>query len=1234
MPMSADPAIEYALVDAEHPWPGLAAFKEQEAQFFKGRTQDITKLHRLVNRERLTVLCGVSGLGKSSLLQAGLFPLLRRDPMLPVIIRLNFADDALPLRRQVYAALDRQADTHAVEAPVRMESETLWEYFHRKQSEFWDARNRIALPLLCFDQFEEIFTLGRETPNRRRATDNFITELADLIEGRCPETVKRRLDENPELSEDFDFSRHRFKLILSLREDYLANLEELRPLMPSIMHNRMRLRPMNGKQALAVVDQTHGRLLAAETAESIVRLVAGEQGGQAPSELEDLRIEPALLSLLCRELNERRIQNRAGRIEARLVDSSRESILEQFYRRCLHDQAPALRRFIEDRLLTVSGYRNSEAYDNALETPGITRDALDALVQGRLLILRQEQQGGVKRIELIHDVLAGVVRKSREQRQMLEKQRLDEQARAEAEQRERQAKRWAMVFVSLAAVFLLTAAWGWWNWWDAKQSRISAEQARNITQSGKLAAQAALLADTAADDRIVERAAALALESWRIQPNAEAAATAHALLRMLPNYRIGHERPIYAIGIGPDGGLLATGDEGGQLRVFNRQTGEEIFSMAHDGWINSIAFSPDGRFMATGCSDRQVRIIDAVNRRTVFRLSLDGEVNTVGFSPDGRFLAAAGKDGTARLIDVSAGRELWQFRHGGEVSNIAFSPGGRSLASASRDKTARLIDISSGKELLRLKHGAGVTHIAFNADGRLLATASLDNLASIIDAETGKALTRIKHNEAVASLAFSADGRWLATGSDDNTAKITEVAGGMEAARFSGADDVYSVRFSPDSHLLAIAGLDGSVRLLETAAWREIAGLMHGGAVWNVVFGPDSRTLATVGMDRQLRLFETGQYPDDIRIRRTDSIMGLAFYPRGGLLAAASQDKTATVYDVATGRQLMAFRHHDSVYAVAFSRDGRWLATASKDNTAKLIDMAAGREIASVRHSGEVRGIAFSPDGRWLATASLDKTVLVMDTASGKVTNKIDHADEVRFVAFSFDGQLLAIAGKDGTVSLLDTQAWQPVQTLKFSAPVAQLAFSPDNRILAIAGEDKRARLFDWRTGRETAEFAHAGSVLNVAFSPDGKLLATGSLDNAVRLIELATGKLVSLIKHGGEVRSIAFSAKGDFLATAGADGISRIIETASGLEIDRIGHGAEVWGVAFSPDDPPLLASALSDGRVRLHDADPQMAFDALCRKAGRNLNPDEWQDYLGGSLPRRTCAAWRTANALPAAP
>ena len=402
-------------VDAQHPWPGLAAFREQDQPFYRGRRDETDELYRLTRRARLTVFFGPSGLGKTSLLQAGLFPRLRTERFLPLFLRIGYAPDSPEPRAQVRAALATAAREHHVEAPTLRDDDTLWERFHRENSGFWNARNEPITPVLVFDQFEELFTLGG------RRADAFVGELADLIEGSTPEVVRARLDRQPKLLEEFFFDRHPYKVIISLREDFLAELEGLREQIPSIAHNRLRLRPLGGGQAMEVVRAGGSALVSDATAERIIRFVAGEHARPTDA-LEQLEIEPALLSLVCRELNQNRVQQGRTEITADLLEGTGKEILSRFYERSfqeLHPRAVAqeARWFIEEKLITASGYRDSVALDNLPHS--MSNGALAHLVNRRLL--RMDERGGARRVELTHDVLTGVVREGRDRRRIREK---------------------------------------------------------------------------------------------------------------------------------------------------------------------------------------------------------------------------------------------------------------------------------------------------------------------------------------------------------------------------------------------------------------------------------------------------------------------------------------------------------------------------------------------------------------------------------------------------------------------------------------------------------------------------------------------------------------------------------------------------------------------------------------------------------------------------------------------
>jgi hypothetical protein len=481
-PAELIPTPDQLRLDAERPWPGLVAFHEADAAFFHGRDSDIGNLYRMVMRERLTVLFGMSGLGKTSLLQAGLFPKLRDENLLPIRIRLDYADQSPPLLQQIKQAIVVFAGAANVESPPVQDGETLWEYFHRKGADFWNARNRVMTPVLVFDQFEEVFTLGRDNPARAAEIKEIIGDLADLIEGHCPETVKSRLDQYPEEAQQYAFNHHPYKLVFSLREDFLADFEGLRRQIPSVIHNRLRLRRMHGEQALEVITKAGEHLVDTDVALAIVNFVAAAQASGSPL-LKELDIEPALLSLICHELNEKRIQIGAAQIDAVLLEGSRAEILEGFYERCMANQAPELRHFIEDRLITTSGYRDSVAYEGALETSGVTAEALGRLVDQRLL--RIEERSSQRRIELTHDVLTGVVRKSRDQRRLREQ----EHARREAEEREervrqdlRRSKRRFLYSLVLTVIAIGAASWAYISYRAAEDAKTVAEHAKREAQ--------------------------------------------------------------------------------------------------------------------------------------------------------------------------------------------------------------------------------------------------------------------------------------------------------------------------------------------------------------------------------------------------------------------------------------------------------------------------------------------------------------------------------------------------------------------------------------------------------------------------------------------------------------------------------------------------------------------------------------------------------------------------------
>jgi len=216
-------------VDTRNPWPGLVAFTEELQGFFHGHGEETDELLRRVRRKNLTVLFGQSGLGKSSLLQAGLFPCLRAEGYLPVFLRLDHSATSLPLSEQVRAAIARAIlDAGGLpEATPPDDCDTLWEYFPRRNVRLQTRDGRPIRPVLVFDQFEELFAIGQASDESRSRAALFLAELADLVEDRAPQDLEQRIERDPELAREFVFDTQDYRALICIREDYLPNLRIL-----------------------------------------------------------------------------------------------------------------------------------------------------------------------------------------------------------------------------------------------------------------------------------------------------------------------------------------------------------------------------------------------------------------------------------------------------------------------------------------------------------------------------------------------------------------------------------------------------------------------------------------------------------------------------------------------------------------------------------------------------------------------------------------------------------------------------------------------------------------------------------------------------------------------------------------------------------------------------------------------------------------------------------------------
>ena len=637
-----------------------------------------------------------------------------------------------------------------------------------------------------------------------------------------------------------------------------------------------------------------------------------------------------------------------------------------------------------------------------------------------------------------------------------------------------------------------------------------------------------------------------------------------------------------------------------------------VASFTYRDVVYDAVFSPDGARILTASWDKTAKLWDVASGRLIGVFAHQGPVNAAAFSPDGARILTASADKTAKLWDAATGKLIASFGHQDEVNAAAFSPDGARILTASADKSARLWDAASGKMITSFEHQATVYHGAFSPDGTRILTASKDRTAKLWDAASGKRIASFDHQDAVYDVEFSPDGARILTASADGTANLWDAASGKRIASFDHRNAVNAAVFSPDGAQILTASADKTARLWDAASGKLIASFAHPETVQSATFSPNGAQIVTASWDKTVRVWETAWGEPVSAFTHQDGLYHAAFSQDGARILTGSADKTAKLWDATSGKLIASFNHQDGVTDAVFSPDGARILTASLDNTAKLWDAASGKLVASFDHQDGVNAATFSPDGARILTASKDKTAKLWDTASGKPIASFDHQDAVNDAAFSRDGARILTASADRSAKLWDAASGKLIASFDHQDAVYNAAFSPDGARILTASADHRAVLWDAASGKLLASFDHQDEVFQAVFSPDGARILTASLDKTAKLWDAATGKLIATFVHQASVYHGAFSPDGARILTASADNTARLSDAVSGKLIASFDHQDSVRWAAFSPDGGRILTASW-DKTAKLWDAATPVALARQLKES----NGDAARTRSSGSMP-----------------
>ncbi|MCY7331885.1 MAG: WD40 repeat domain-containing protein [Pseudanabaena sp. CAN_BIN31] len=1091
-----------------------------------GRTEDVEYLvERVLSvKHQLTVIHGESGVGKSSLVNAGLIPaLLQRSltgqELLPIEIHV-YTNWINAISFAIYKNYDLSNDEITKISSPRPELDDRRENGDREVLNLLHKLRKLATQgtqtILIFDQFEEFFS----TCTHPRDRQVFIDFWQDCL--KIP----------------------LLKIVISLREDYLYLLLELESahVEVDILSRNFRyalgnLSIANAKFLIENITENANFPLESALVDQLVLDLAGDRGSVRPIELQ----------LVGSQLQDRNITTLANYHAA----GAKQRLVEQFVEEVI--QACGKSAFIAQQVLLLltdeQGKRPLHTYNDLrtglLSYSTNTADldlVLEILIGSRLVFQLPEAQSN--RYQLVHDYLVPFIRANQEVGLLNELREVRSFAQRSQTNLHRLTK------IALAGTFLGLIIMAGLAFQSNRQRQLAEfgeiealissansnfalnrqlESLTTIVQSAKKLK----VTDEGLDKKRIEQATFESLQD-----------IAYGIRERYRFYSPKRDSPFYAAKFSPDGNMIALGSFDGSVYLYETN-GDLISSLVglQTSDIRGLSFSPDGKRIVSSGKGKTVRIWDIGNGKLISKFyAHQDDIFRVHFHPDGKRLLTGSKDGTVKLWDSDRGVELLTLspksagndspnKENGSIQDTSFSSDGNLIVTA-KNTTIALWDLQGNLLTSVIAHDKELYNVRFSPNGKYLLTSGRDEtvkLWQIVDQNRQIELVRtFKGNLTdILSLNFSADGERIAIGAQDGSIQILNLNGTLEMKLGGHIEGVFDVNFSPNSRYLLSASKDRTVRLWDLKATLLNTIYAHTSSIWSVNFSPDGKMFASGSVDKSVRLWNAdGTFRQELK-GHEDTVYGVSFSADGTKLVSASNDKTVRIWDSKTGKLLHLLNIHGAglIYAT-FSPDQKILATLGWDKKIKLWQWNNNDypQLLHVLegHTGTVWSIAFSPDGKSLASTSNDRTVRIWNVNNGQNLHTMDaHEIGGLAIAYSPDGKQIGSVGKDGKLKLWNAQTGDLEQAITVisvmpDAWIYGMTFSPDGKAIAIANADKTVKIIDRASGNLLKTLSgHTAEAYAVAYSPDGKNIVSASRDSTLKLWNAETLSFDELVQRG-----------------------------------------------------------------------------------------------------------------------
>jgi WD40 repeat protein/DNA replication protein DnaC len=1152
-----------------------------------GRQQDVNNLIGRVGRPdcKLTVLYGQSGVGKSSIIQAGLVPALKLTSfdgwdVVPVLLQ-NYTDWVQELDKKLAEAL---VEVKAAALPPQLETPAAI------LKRLGENENCHLVTVLIFDQFEEFFFACRELEIRRQ----FYLFLSQVL----------RISY--------------IKVILVLREDYLYYLLQASRtvnfdiidndiLNKNILYYLGNLSRTDAKAVISSLTERSQLYLQPELVDALVEELASELGEVRPIELQ----------VVGAQLQAEKITT----LERYRENGPKKALVERFLQAVVRDCGTENQDIAKLILYLLTDDNNTrpqktrEVLELELRLKTGTLDlVLEILVMSGLVLRLPSIPAD--RYQVVHDYLVAFIRNSQfnpliaELEKEREQRKLTQEKLIEVQKQQLKAARLATV--TLVGVLTIVSGVAIVAILVGINTSLSSLIASSKNNEGKLERVVSAIKV----GNFLKKYQFGVINENKISVLSEmnqAAATLQEINRLE-----GHNGSITKVIFSDNGTTIGTASEDKTAIIWNINGKKITQLIGHTNSITSIAFSKDGKTVVTGSKDRTAKIWAFKGDKFVLIKDLtqhNGSVTSVSISPDGETIASASEDKTVKLWSRD-GQLIRYLKHPERVAIVSFSSDGQMIAAAGKDEIVQLWNLD-GKETGGKISNYGTLTMSFSKDGKSLIFGNKDGTQKIYQLN-GRLIKNIDRfcttGNSVSSIALTADSKQIIyvdnMFSSVNPATYVTREDNFEDnfsfgcdRSFRHSDIITDVNLSPNEKVLASASKDKTVRLWNFKNENITNYRSSDTQVNKALFSPNGQIIATNNWeDDTLKIWRRdGTF---LRTIQGDSSV-MSFSPDSQALITGSRDDVIKLW-TSEGKEVIWKNKIDSIASIKLSYDGQIIATVGTDRTVRLWKRD-GTPITVLHkypvnrnRENQIPAVVFSPDSQIIATFGNDNKVKLWKSDGTLIKTMPGHAQSIKQVVFSKDSRLIATIGDDNFIKL-----WEPDGTLiailtGHHHRVTNVIFSPNNKILAsidsakVRGGNSQIRL--WRSnGTPLSEPIDDYGGREIYFSPDSNFIASTHQGGLIKLWKQDGTFITTLAGHRDTVNDVSFSRNGQTIVSASGDNTVRVWKrqpTTGKFEKSfktLREHNAAVNSVSVSPDSQ-IIASASDDKTVKLWDREGKL--------------------------------------------